>query len=77
MELQNLTLVAEMMGTAALMRKESRGGHYREDYPERDDANWLKSIIVENIDGGVTLKTKALHPDWKSREGDMGGEHWG
>ena len=36
-ELSNLVFVARALTTAALLRKESRGGHYRDDYPERID----------------------------------------
>jgi L-aspartate oxidase len=42
-ELMNMLLVAELIVRAALERKESRGAHYRTDYPARDDANYGKS----------------------------------
>ena len=41
LELQNLFEVAESTAISADERTESRGAHSRNDYPERDDANWL------------------------------------
>jgi len=45
-KLSNMLMVAEMIGNAALMRTESRGAHYRSDYPEEDNKQWLKIIEV-------------------------------
>ncbi|KHL02215.1 succinate dehydrogenase flavoprotein subunit [Sinomonas humi] len=45
-ELGFLLDLAEAMTVAALHRKESRGGHYREDFPDRDDANWMKHTML-------------------------------
>ncbi|OMH31444.1 succinate dehydrogenase flavoprotein subunit [Tersicoccus sp. Bi-70] len=45
-ELGFLLDMAEVMTVSALHRKESRGGHYREDYPNRDDENWMKHTMV-------------------------------
>jgi len=50
-ETRNLIDVARMLGTAALKRKETRGGHFRIDYPERDDANYLGNYVVWQQDG--------------------------
>lgn len=51
-ELDNLMEVALATANAAVFRKESRGAHSREDYPERDDANWLKHS-VSFADGSI------------------------
>ena len=45
LELLNLIEVAEATAISANERKESRGAHSREDYPDRDDDNWLKHSI--------------------------------
>jgi succinate dehydrogenase / fumarate reductase, flavoprotein subunit len=45
-ELANLLELAEVVTLSALNRKESRGGHAREDYPDRDDKNWLKHTLA-------------------------------
>lgn len=45
-ELGNLLELAEVMATSALARKESRGGHYREDFPNRDDVNFMRHTMA-------------------------------
>lgn len=46
-ELQNMVIVANLITKAAHIREESRGTHYRQDYPTTDDKNWLKHICLE------------------------------
>lgn len=53
LETRNLIQVARLLATAALMREESRGGHFRLDFPERDDAKFLANIVLWNEDGAV------------------------
>lgn len=43
-ELQNLLTVAQAVARAALAREESRGAHFRTDFPRRDDARWLRHL---------------------------------
>jgi succinate dehydrogenase / fumarate reductase flavoprotein subunit len=59
-ELGFLLDLAEVMTVAALHRKESRGGHYREDFPNRDDANWMKHTMLYKDDAAETEGIKGL-----------------
>lgn len=52
-ELANLLEVGELMASAALARRESRGGHYREDFPQRDDAFALNIFLDRNAPDGL------------------------
>jgi len=45
-ELESLLGLAEAVVASALARRESRGAHFRDDYPERDDENWLKHTLI-------------------------------
>jgi len=54
LETENLLLTADVMIRAALLRTESRGSHFREDFPERDDRQWLRSIFWTLADGRPT-----------------------
>jgi succinate dehydrogenase / fumarate reductase, flavoprotein subunit len=60
-ELGYLLDCAEALVAGALVRTESRGAHFREDHPLRDDANWLKHTLVSrNDDGSLTMDSKPV-----------------
>ena len=46
LEVEKLTTMAELTISSALLRKESRRAHYRCDFPEANNRDWLKNIIV-------------------------------
>jgi fumarate reductase (CoM/CoB) subunit A len=54
LEFRNMRLVSEMVCRGALMRTESRGAHFRTDYPQ-EDRNWLRHIVITHGDGGISL----------------------
>lgn len=57
MELNNMLMVAEAHTRAALQREESRGGHYRDDYPDRNDDKYLKHTeVFYNDDGSFSVE---------------------
>ena len=52
---------AQALVVSARARTESRGGHYRDDHPLRDDANWLKhTLAYRNDDGSIRLDFKPV-----------------
>ena len=62
LELQNLLLQAQTIIQGALNRLESRGGHAREDFTERDDENWMKHTLAWVDDGGeVRFDYRPVH----------------
>jgi len=54
-ELQSLLDVAETIVVSALARQESRGAHYRSDFPARDDQHWLRHSLIQRTPEGPAL----------------------
>lgn len=59
---QKMLKLALCVAHGALQRTESRGAHYREDHPRRNDADWLKRTLARWPDPGQTLPTLAYEP---------------
>ena len=60
LELNNMLRVAEVIIYSALMRTESRGAHFRSDYPQRNDEEWLKHTFVNETPTGLKESYKPL-----------------
>jgi len=63
-ETKNMIINAEMGLRASLLRTESRGTHYREDYPRRDDPNWLAWVILKEEQGQMKASKKPIPKEW-------------
>jgi succinate dehydrogenase / fumarate reductase, flavoprotein subunit len=60
LELRAMLTVSEAIVRSALLRKESRGAHYRSDFPRTDNANWKVSIICRGEDGEMKIFTEKV-----------------
>lgn len=63
-ETKSMTLNAEMMLRASIFRTESRGSHYREDYPRRDDPEWLAWVKLKEENGEMKLWKELIPKEW-------------
>jgi succinate dehydrogenase / fumarate reductase flavoprotein subunit len=61
LELEGMFILAETVAIGAINRKESRGSHYRTDFPKRDDQNYLAHSIFEWDGGSVRLGHSPVH----------------
>jgi succinate dehydrogenase / fumarate reductase flavoprotein subunit len=62
-DMRNMLVISEAMARAALLRKESRGAHAREDYPDTDNTHFAKvNVVARNGSGGMLVEETA-HPD--------------
>ena len=81
LDLHNQLTVAQVMIDSALMREESRGSHYRADFPEQDDERWLHYIVSEMKSDGsnnltlrpvelTRMRPKVTNPSAEQLEGE-------
>jgi succinate dehydrogenase / fumarate reductase flavoprotein subunit len=63
LDLRNLLTVAEIVARAALERKESRGGHFRDDFPDKDPAYGKFNIVIRKGQGGEMQVGRETIPD--------------
>jgi len=63
-ETKNMVLNAEMRLRSSIFRTESRGCHYREDYPRRDDPNWLAWVKLKEEQGRMKLSKEPIPKEW-------------
>ena len=54
-ELENMLILARVITYGAFCRNESRGAHYKPEFPDRDDANWLKTTRAKWVNGDIQL----------------------
>ena len=65
LDVRNLTEVARLIARTALLRDESRGSHYRADFPQTDNDRWLQNICLQ--------RSERAEPN--GRRDGLGGEH--
>lgn len=75
-EIKNILLHLEMKLRASLFRKESRWYHYREDYPLRDDENWLCWIRIQDKEGKMELSKVPIPEKWRPDPGEPYAERY-
>jgi succinate dehydrogenase / fumarate reductase flavoprotein subunit len=60
LELGNMLKLAEAIAYSALLRQESRGAHFRNDYPQRNDHDWLKHTLLAQTPNGIQVDYKPV-----------------
>jgi succinate dehydrogenase/fumarate reductase flavoprotein subunit len=69
LEFKNMLLLSDMICRTALLRTESRGSHYRNDFPEEDSKNWLNNIVLRKDGTLMTVKKVPVPSESITRKG--------
>jgi len=78
LELRNLLTVGELVARASLERKESRGGHYREDYPDSNLDDPARAIVLSRREeGAIRIQEMVIDPLWRFDKEGLGSGRWG
>lgn len=76
LELRNLLLVGEAVSIACDHRKESRGGHYREDYPQQSPSQ-PEACIIQYDNEKLHMLPEIIDPMWSEKDTELGNQRWG
>jgi succinate dehydrogenase/fumarate reductase flavoprotein subunit len=71
LELENMIQVLELSARAALERTESRGVHYREEYPVTDNKNWLQEIVLSRQPVGIGVSRRPFNTSFMAPPQDV------
>jgi fumarate reductase (CoM/CoB) subunit A len=78
LELRNLVLVGKAVCLSALERRESRGPHYREDFPELDSQRSAAALISLDGKGNPMVEPYVVDPEWSDEDAQsLGNMRWG
>jgi succinate dehydrogenase/fumarate reductase flavoprotein subunit len=75
-ETKNMVASAEMKLRSSLLRTESRGTHYREDHPGRNDAEWLAWVRLQEEDGVMKAFKEPIPAEWRPDASKSYEEHY-
>jgi succinate dehydrogenase/fumarate reductase flavoprotein subunit len=68
LEVKSMLVCARMIALSARLRKESRGAHLRLDYPDKDEVNWRKNIVLWKEDGQIRTAVYGTIPIGKGAD---------